>query len=553
VSAPTDVFPQFGGLDITTSSTALQALTDAVLYLSEYPYETSDAMASRILAISSLRDVLDAFDAPGLPSADALNAAVNADIDRLVALQNADGGFPYWEHGRPSDPYNSIQVTHALVVARADGFAIPDFTLQAATGFLANIEQYIMDQFNSAASDTLSAYALNVRNLAGDRDAAKAQALFDSKGEDLPLDAIAWLWPVIDDTDTSAAIERIIQNKAVDTAGAVTFTTEATDDDYVTLRSDRRTDGLILDDLIALAPDSDLIPKVVTGLLAAQSQGRWDNVQENSFILLAMKHYFDTYESQTPEFVAKVWLGDRFAGEHPFSGRTTDRAVLEIPTADLIANDNADLTISKEGTGRLYYRIGLRTAPDDLVLEPLDRGFVVARTYEAVDYPADVTRDADGTWHIKAGARVRVRLTMVAESQRTHVALIDPLPAGLEILNPELATTPDVPTDPNQGGGGCDIATEFGGDCVVSDTSPSSISWISSFAPWYATWFDHQNLRDDRAEAFSNYLSAGTYDYTYVARATTPGSFVVPPVRAEEMYFPETFGRGASDKVVVDG
>ena len=50
-----------------------------------------------------------------------------------------------------------------------------------------------------------------------------------------------------------------------------------------------------------------------------------------------------------------------------------------------------------------------------------------------------------------------------------------------------------------------------------------------------------------------NYLSAGTYDYSYVARATTPGSFVVPPVRAEEMYFPETFGRGASDTVVVDG
>jgi alpha-2-macroglobulin len=546
VSAPTDVFPQFGGLDITTSSTSLQALTDAVLYLSEYPYETSDAMASRILAISSLRDVLDAFDAPGLPSPDALNAAVKADIDRLVALQNDDGGFPYWEHGRESDPYNSIQATHALVIAKADGFAVPDFTIQSATAFLTNIEQYILDRYNEQATDSLSAYALNVRMLAGDRDSAKAQGLFDQRGEDLPLDAIAWLWPVIDDKATSAKIEKIIQNKVVDTAGAVTFTTAVTDDDYVTLRSDRRTDGLILDDLIALTPKSDLIPKVVTGLLAAQSQGRWDNVQENSFILLAMKRYFDTFESQTPEFVARVWLGDRFAGEHPFSGRSTDRAVLEIPTADLIANGDANLTISKEGTGRLYYRIGLRTAPTNLDLDPLDRGFVVARTYEGVDDPNDVSRDADGTWHFKAGARIRVRLTMVAESQRTHVALIDPLPAGLEILNPELATTPDVPVDPNQGGGGCGFEGDFGGDCPVYST-------VADYYPWYLTWFDHQNLRDDRAEAFSNYLSAGTYDYTYVARATTPGSFVVPPVRAEEMYAPETFGRGATDKVVVDG
>ena len=44
----------------------------------------------------------------------------------------------------------------------------------------------------------------------------------------------------------------------------------------------------------------------------------------------------------------------------------------------------------------------------------------------------------------------------------------------------------------------------------------------------------------------------GIYDYTYVARATTPGSFVVPPTKAEEMYFPETFGRSGTDRLVVE-
>jgi uncharacterized protein YfaS (alpha-2-macroglobulin family) len=37
-----------------------------------------------------------------------------------------------------------------------------------------------------------------------------------------------------------------------------------------------------------------------------------------------------------------------------------------------------------------------------------------------------------------------------------------------------------------------------------------------------------------------------------MARATTPGTFVVPPTKAEEMYMPETFGRSASDRVVVE-
>ena len=85
----------------------------------------------------------------------------------------------------------------------------------------------------------------------------------------------------------------------------------------------------------------------------------------------------------------------------------------------------------------------------DLDLDPLDMGFVVQRTYEAVDDPEDVLQDEEGVWHITAGARVRVRLTMVAGNRRYHVALVDPLPAGLEIVNPALAVSRDLPQDPN--------------------------------------------------------------------------------------------------------
>ncbi|MCY7348670.1 MAG: Ig-like domain-containing protein, partial [Pyrinomonadaceae bacterium] len=42
VQTPPDVFPQFGGLEITTSSTQLQELTDAFIYLYRYPYECSE-------------------------------------------------------------------------------------------------------------------------------------------------------------------------------------------------------------------------------------------------------------------------------------------------------------------------------------------------------------------------------------------------------------------------------------------------------------------------------------------------------------------------------
>ena len=134
-------------------------------------------------------------------------------------------------------------------------------------------------------------------------------------GDDLELDAVAWLWPSIDDAALRAEIERAIVNSAVETAGAATFATSYGEDAYVIAHSDRKTDGIILDALITETPDSDLIPKVVTGLLGNQTRGRWNNAHENAFILLALNRYFDTFESVDPDFVARAWLGDLYAAE----------------------------------------------------------------------------------------------------------------------------------------------------------------------------------------------------------------------------------------------
>jgi uncharacterized protein YfaS (alpha-2-macroglobulin family) len=549
VLPPGDVWPQFGGLEINTSSTALQTLTDAVLYLSDYRYEHADGLASRIIAIAALSDVLEAFDSAEMPSPAEFELAMRRDIDRLAALQNDGGGWPTWRRGEPSHPFASVSSAQALVSAESEGYDVPSDTLTAALGYLSDIESHFPDDYGERVRDTLSAYALHVRNVAGNRDSAKANALFDRAGDDLGLDALAWLWPVLNDPAADVEIEQTFLNSAVETAGAATFAVDYGEDAYLLAYSDRRTDGIILDALISQRPDSDLIPKVVAGLLGNQVRGRWNNAYENSFILLAMNHYFDTFENVTPDFVARVWLGDTYVAEHEYRGRTTDRATTLVPMTALVDSEGVDsegvdseaadsgadesgaagqrdLIVAKDGDGRLYYRLGTKYAPADLDLEPRDEGFVVDRVYEAVDDPDDVMLGDDGVWRIAAGATVRVRLTMVADARRTNIALIDPLPAGLEPLNSALAvsTTPR----PDRSAGAAD-----------------------SFWCWCWTWYDHVNLRDDRAEAYAAWLGAGVYEYTYEARATTPGEFVVPPARAEEIYAPEVFGRSSSTRVIV--
>lgn len=52
-----------------------------------------------------------------------------------------------------------------------------------------------------------------------------------------------------------------------------------------------------------------------------------------------------------------------------------------------------------------------------------------------------MTRDEDGTWRIRLGARVRVHITVSSAGPCYHVGVIDPLPAGPEAVNPALAGT----------------------------------------------------------------------------------------------------------------
>jgi hypothetical protein len=415
------------------------------------------------------------------------------------------------------------------------GFEVPEAMWQASLTYLRSIEQYYPEWYSLKTRQTISAYALYTRARMGDGDIPKALALLEDAGgpQGLPLDALAWVWQVLvdapDTDDVRAEILRHVNNQAVETAAAANFISGYSDDEYVLLHSNRRTDALLLDALIADEPDNDLIPRLVTGLLAQRTRGRWGNTQENVFVLLALERYFKTYESQSPDFVARIWLGGAYAGSSTFEGYNTDRFQVDIPMADLVSaaadGQTRDLVIDKEGDGRLYYRLGLKYAPTDLRLDPLEMGFVVQRVYEGVDDPDDVTLDVDGSWRIKAGARVRVRITMQADSRRYHVALVDPLPAGLEIINPALAVAETPPADPDLKEPGY---------------------W------WWWRWYEHQNLRDERAEAFTSLLWDGVYEFTYVARATMPGTFVAPPAKAEEMYAPEVFGRSQTAIVIVE-
>ena len=278
VKAPSGVVPDFGGLEVTTSSTALQALTDAVLYLVAYPFECAEQLSSRVLAVAALRDVLTAFQAEGLPKPEEIEAAVKRDVDRLRALQNDDGGFGFWRRGDQSWPYISIHVAHALARAKAKGFPVPDDTLDRSRRYLREIDRHIPAEYGKDVHRTLQAYALSVRALMGDGDPARARALVREAGvEGLSFEALGWVLPVLSrDAASSAevtAIRRRLANNVSETAAAAHFAVSYGDGGYLLLHSDRRADAILLEALIAGPPEERPHPQARGGP-ARPPQGR---------------------------------------------------------------------------------------------------------------------------------------------------------------------------------------------------------------------------------------------------------------------------------------
>jgi len=537
VAPPAEVWPQFGGLSVSTSSTQLQALTDALLFVVRYPYGCSEQLASRILSVLSLRDVLRAFEAPDLPSDAQLDAMIDADLETLAERQHPGGGFGFWTRSGRADPYVTVHVASALALAKRSGRRVPGPMLQRIERYLAHVERHIPGHYGQGARIAIESYALHVRHGLGSPDPARAAKLWRNQAKTMSVEAMAWLLPTLHAGGKRAAVGavlRALQNRVTETASDAHFTTRYEDGEVTLLHSSRRSDAIVLGALLTVQPDSDLIVKLVRGLLGHRVRGRWRSTQENTFVLQALDGYFRKREGITPNFLSRVWLGEDLAGEHRFRGRTTERAAVTVPMDELARRgEQVPLTLGRTGKGRMYYRVGLRYAPRDLTLAASDHGFAVSRSYRGLDDPADVERRPDGSWRIRAGARVEVEIEMAAEAARNHVALVDPLPAGLEPLNPALSS-----------------------DGALPDPRPSRRSRgrhaVAPYWWWSRTWYEHQNMRDERVEAFTRRLHAGVHTYRYVARATTPGQFIVPPARAEEMYSPETFGRGRTHRVTVE-
>jgi uncharacterized protein YfaS (alpha-2-macroglobulin family) len=520
-------------LDLRMSSSAVGDLRGATTYLREYPYGCSEQLASRIMAFSALRK-MPMMLRQQIADSDSWGLA-QADVIALSKRQKPDGSFPLWEDDSRTNQFASICAAHALYTAQKAGYSVDAKVLQQSLAYLQSLYK---NKDEKAASGKLSnfdrsllAYAIYVENLMGQPNIAHVNKLFsDSKMQYEQLDVLAWTLPTLLAIKSShlPELQERLRGAAHETQSTVHFTDVNQDVLNLFSNSDERLNALALDALMSTTPDDLLIPEIARGLLLSQRNGHWLNTSDNAFALLALSKYFEKYEAAEPNFVANLWVDNLHLAKQAFAGRSPEPKSVKVNLQNLqmdksVANLNKlnEIVLNKEGDGRLYYRLGLHYALKKQDVQGLDRGIVVKRSYSATgnDEPLKVEGD---TVVVKKGATIRVDLVVAAPSRRYYTALVDPLPAAFESVNSDLIGTNTNEHD----------------------------NFVES--PYQRMNCSHRNMRDDRTEIFVDELAPGVCHYSYFVHATTPGTFIAPPAKIEEMYNPEVFGRSDSCRIVVE-
>jgi uncharacterized protein YfaS (alpha-2-macroglobulin family) len=127
ISLPRTFVPTSGGLDVELSPSLAGSLLSALEAL-QVPAESQSAEATLSYLLPNL-EVYRALNNEGVSDpalTERITTNLNANVSRILSLQNADGGWSWWGTSEKSDPYISTYVFFGLQQARAAGAGIND-------------------------------------------------------------------------------------------------------------------------------------------------------------------------------------------------------------------------------------------------------------------------------------------------------------------------------------------------------------------------------------------------------------------------------------------
>jgi len=440
-------------------------------------------------------------------------------LSRLVSMQQQGGGWGWWGGSQTSDAYLTGYVVYGLATAKSAGVAVPLDVLARGYAWLARDVKDRDDEKNDeerdlavwesfALSSDPAAFPVPARHVVTlafenrDRLSAYGQAL------------LALTLQNLGSHDKAAVVCRNLRNTARIDAENGTASWKPIDRYWWNwYNDDVETDAWALKAYVAILPHDDLTPMLVKWLVQNQRGSRWSTTKETATAIFALSDYIKENNELAPDYTIKVALGDKLARTYKI---TRENALLfdnqfAVPDA-LLADGSQTVTITKAGTGRLYYSTSLQYFTTEENIAAVGTELKVQRRYykltpktkSAIDYEGgtfnvlDYTRTelADGA-SLQSGDMIEVELILDSKNEYDDCVFEDMKPAGCEPL--------DLRSGERYGDGLC----------------------------------SNLELRDTKTAFFVDHLPQGTRVLRYRLRAEVPGAFHALPTNGYAMYAPE--------------
>jgi uncharacterized protein YfaS (alpha-2-macroglobulin family) len=497
-------------------------------FLLAYPYGCTEQRISQVRARMGLKKFRDLLHQEG--SDEAVSRSVRETLSWIHGSVDPGGLVAYWP-GSPGNVSLTAWALEFLVEARAAGFPVDrklEGTLSRA------LEQALRSdygRFIDGESFTERTFALSALASAG-KFSPSYGAELARRAKYLNLESVAKVSTSFARAGEAASpavtslsremwdglIIRLFQGRELygglqDRGGPR---------NGLILPSETRTLAEVTRALSRTDPKNPRFPLLVEALVTLGRGDGWGTTNANAAALLALAEILKPpFEGSTSHSIRVTFEG----GGNPFTLALGPK----FPTGFLFDNDASagEATLLTPNGARA---VALRAETTYLPLADGSRtaaeaqGFVVSR--EVLRYgarpgkapPDRVALESPGIrLDLAIGDMVEDHVRVVNPQERHYVAVVVPLAAGMETLNPNIATAPPE----------------------------AKAAGALSLPPTYVAYLD------DQVAFYYNTLPKGTYDFYFRTRATTAGRFIQPAARAEMMYDGAVRGNSAGARVEI--
>lgn len=441
----------------------------------------------------------------------------------LRSRQQLEGGFVVWGGHHTVNDFTTAYTVHVMIEARERGFAVPDDMLTNATHYLRQMAagdgRHLADERNRAyAIYLLTRLGIVTTNYLTALQQRLEQRAPKTWKQDLAAAYLAASYQIMkQDKLANAMIGRLSLG-----LGAVEER-KRLGAEYAPMwgpyYDDAVRDAQIIYLLARHFPQraAQLTPDSLSGLVHALQKGHYHSLS-SAYMLLA----FDQIEKHLQNVKTVTLRILQFASDNKaqtLAGPAVNIGRTEIPPSAL------RLQFVNEVKFAAYYVLNQTGFDRSLPTKAITSGFEIVREFiDAAGKPLQLVKQGEEF-------DVVLRVRAIDRDAAANVVIVDLLPGGFEVI-----LQPPAQRDSGSG------------DRPSAQTHP----WRSSLATDKTTWAaEYTDVREDRVVLFGN-LTREVSTFVYRVKATTVGTFAVPPPFGEGMYDRTLVAQGLAGRIVVE-